>query len=776
MSKDPYHLKRPLKSLEELEQEVIEANKQNKIDTDKAVKNLDVFSGGDWFKQSADNFRNNNITELDASLFKDNARSARAIYDPSLNKYTVEVEYSNGRREVVKGIDKVDESWIQSFTKNKVKLKSSSEDTIFRGRLKNTLQNNPVFKGRIKRGFSNIRSLSSNNPLSRIFSGRIHSFSSSAKRSIRNTLNKSVLKPFNFINKAFTKGFNNLLSSFSKLMAKFLLNPYVLGTLAIIVVVYLLISSIPIYAVNEDNNEFLDNPSNCVLENLCDRYEDWSELSVDIGSVYGVYFNVNDAFALAMTLNTEFGLSTDEEISRNQPNFNSLKFGEDIIYSLLGPMKTRTEYFHRTWGAWDIGFKSIPRGYDQTRTYTVVEQVWVEPVVTNDWYCVNPISDYKSKSSEFAKCSIGLVKKQIEVSEDGYWKYESVPYWDARRIVDSWWDISNVDVATTSDGVTSGSKYTYSYPVNPVEDVPDCKDCKINNVITDSGQITRLVDYWTVKDINETEAWIYLNAPNGDKFMKEFGFIDLYHVSNDIDSNKLANYIDSLNVVSSDPEITISIGNLFAEYFWKNSSNGHNLSIGYSEDLLSTFKENLSNWRQTIQLLFQTGDFAVPLNVMFTNPVDQNTVITSRFGMRYIGGKWKFHYGVDYAPTSNYTSPNILSVLNKGIVVDIYNECSNNGYLGEKCGPVGETGAGNIIKVKYTVVDFSGNRVDLYIMYAHLVKDSMLVKVGQEVNAGQIIAKLGNSGNSTGSHLHLGAYIVDSNGNKGYLNPEFMIK
>lgn len=776
MSKDPYHIKRPLKSLEELEKEVLEANKHLKIDTDKAVKNLDVFSGGDWFKQSADNFKNNNVTDLDTSLFKEDTKSARAIYDPSSKSYNVEIEYANGRRDVIRGISKVDENWIQSFTKNNSKLKSSEQDTIFRGRIKSSIQNNTIFKGRINQRISNMRRLSSNNFIGRLFKGRIHSVSASARRSVRNVLNKSVLKPFNFINNAITKGLNNLLGSFSKLMAKFLLNPFVLGGLAIIVIVYLLITSIPIYTVNGEENEFVDNPSNCVLENLCVRYEEWSALSVSIGNVYGVYFNVNDAFALAMTLNTEFGLSTDEEITRNQANFNSSEFGENIIYSMLGPMMTRTEYFHRTWGNWDTGFKSLPTGYDQTRSYTVVEREWVEPVLLNEWYCVNSIDDIKYKSSQSTRCRNGFVNKQIEETIDGYWRFIDVPYWDARKIIDSWWDISDVDVATISDGVMNSNKYTYSYPINPKEDIPDCKDCKIVNVITDAGHITRLVDFWTVKDIDETEAWLFENAPKGSEFMNEFGFSNLLNVSNDIDENKLSNYIDSLNVLSSDPDVSISIGNIFANYFWKNAKNGHNLSIGYSGELLDSFVVDFTNWQQTIQMLFQTGDFAVPLNVMFTNPVDQSTVITSRFGMRYIGGQWKFHYGVDFAPTSNFIPANILSVMNKGIVVDVYNQCSNNGYLGEKCGPIGETGAGNIIKVKYTVVDFSGNRVDLYIMYAHLVKDSMLVKNGQEVNAGQIIAKLGNSGNSTGSHLHLGAYIIDSNGNKGYLNPEFMIR
>lgn len=58
--------------------------------------------------------------------------------------------------------------------------------------------------------------------------------------------------------------------------------------------------------------------------------------------------------------------------------------------------------------------------------------------------------------------------------------------------------------------------------------------------------------------------------------------------------------------------------------------------------------------------------------------------------------------------------------------------------------------------------DFSGNNVveriapGQYAVYAHLQTGSVRVKVGQRLRAGEVIGRLGNTGNSTGPHLHFG--------------------
>lgn len=73
-----------------------------------------------------------------------------------------------------------------------------------------------------------------------------------------------------------------------------------------------------------------------------------------------------------------------------------------------------------------------------------------------------------------------------------------------------------------------------------------------------------------------------------------------------------------------------------------------------------------------------------------------------------------------------------------------------------------------------TVENVDGNHIvedlggGVWAMYAHLQKGSLLVKPGDKVHAGQVIAKLGNTGNSNAAHLHFqlmdGPNLVGSDG------------
>jgi hypothetical protein len=65
----------------------------------------------------------------------------------------------------------------------------------------------------------------------------------------------------------------------------------------------------------------------------------------------------------------------------------------------------------------------------------------------------------------------------------------------------------------------------------------------------------------------------------------------------------------------------------------------------------------------------------------------------------------------------------------------------------------------------HVVLDLGHNK---YAFYAHLQKDSLLVKTGDRVKRGQVLGLLGNTGNSSGPHLHFhlmdGISVLGSSG------------
>lgn len=123
-----------------------------------------------------------------------------------------------------------------------------------------------------------------------------------------------------------------------------------------------------------------------------------------------------------------------------------------------------------------------------------------------------------------------------------------------------------------------------------------------------------------------------------------------------------------------------------------------------------------------------------PSNSGWTWPYPGDYVIHSPYGMRYhpIYHYYRMHTGVDLG--GNYGNPVVASRDGEVILV-------NNPYQGRN---TGGSGYGN-----YIVIDHGDGYCTLY---AHLKET--LVKVGQQVTAGQKIGLCGSTGTSTGPHLH----------------------
>ena len=81
-----------------------------------------------------------------------------------------------------------------------------------------------------------------------------------------------------------------------------------------------------------------------------------------------------------------------------------------------------------------------------------------------------------------------------------------------------------------------------------------------------------------------------------------------------------------------------------------------------------------------------------------------------------------------------------------GKVVEVVRALPNEVPGANPPGATAATAAGN-----HVIVDIGGGR---YIMYAHLMPGSVMVHLGQVIQRGFVLGKLGNSGNTDAPHLH----------------------
>ncbi|MBQ8901831.1 MAG: M23 family metallopeptidase [Bacilli bacterium] len=138
----------------------------------------------------------------------------------------------------------------------------------------------------------------------------------------------------------------------------------------------------------------------------------------------------------------------------------------------------------------------------------------------------------------------------------------------------------------------------------------------------------------------------------------------------------------------------------------------------------------------------------------WTWPTIDRYVVTSAFGYRELGGGKK-HNGIDISGTP--WGSNIYAA-NEGTVVYTYSGCPNNGSYPNSCGG----GYGNQV-----VIDHGNN---VFTIYAHMMRD-IPVRVGQYVSKKQVIGHMGNSGQSTGTHLHFGVSIGNPRSGGTFYNP-----
>ncbi len=114
--------------------------------------------------------------------------------------------------------------------------------------------------------------------------------------------------------------------------------------------------------------------------------------------------------------------------------------------------------------------------------------------------------------------------------------------------------------------------------------------------------------------------------------------------------------------------------------------------------------------------------------------------VSSPYGYRThpIFGTYTMHMGNDYAAPLG--TP--IHALTDGTVV-----YTGPGRLGR---------SSELLIIEHTVEDTT-----FYSWYVHMYPEGIFVEVGQRVRAGEVVAEVGNNGNSTGPHLHFEIHTAD---------------
>ena len=157
-----------------------------------------------------------------------------------------------------------------------------------------------------------------------------------------------------------------------------------------------------------------------------------------------------------------------------------------------------------------------------------------------------------------------------------------------------------------------------------------------------------------------------------------------------------------------------------------------NSELMQSEQEKEVLEYDMKEMKAEIDKLYEELEFQETyVGGEFLWPSATHTKITSKYGWRYwSNGSSDFHTGIDIAGSGAYGT-NILAA-NDGIVIYV-----KNTYVPGK-------GYG-----KYLIIDHGGGYSTLY---AHC--SSLSVKKGDVVSRGDVIAKVGSTGNSTGPHIH----------------------
>lgn len=155
-----------------------------------------------------------------------------------------------------------------------------------------------------------------------------------------------------------------------------------------------------------------------------------------------------------------------------------------------------------------------------------------------------------------------------------------------------------------------------------------------------------------------------------------------------------------------------------------------------SQKKMEDFEKAIDDYEAKLELVLNSKSIPTARHGVLSWPLN-NILITSLFGDRCLSGACRFHSGIDLRASVGTSVKSMQNGVIEGIG-DTDIDCKGASY-------------GKWILIKYD----NG----LSSVYGHL--SSILVKDGQKVKAGDTVALSGNTGYSTGPHLHVGLFASD---------------
>lgn len=133
----------------------------------------------------------------------------------------------------------------------------------------------------------------------------------------------------------------------------------------------------------------------------------------------------------------------------------------------------------------------------------------------------------------------------------------------------------------------------------------------------------------------------------------------------------------------------------------------------------------------------ERDEFAVTEYTLVQWPLGANTPISSYFGYRTCAGCSTYHSGIDSTPGAGVP----IEAIADGVVV---------------ASSVTDGSWGTHVTIEHDV-----NGVTFRSSYAHMQAGSMNLSIGDTVTRGQVIGRVGNTGQSFGAHLHFVIQTAD---------------